>query len=32
MMMTNSTIQNIIGAPNSHNPNILSVQKWMLLA
>jgi hypothetical protein len=32
MMQTNSTIQNIIAVLNSHNPNILSIQKFMLLA
>jgi len=29
---TNSVIQNVIAVLNSNNPNILSVQKFMLLA
>jgi hypothetical protein len=32
MMQTNSTVQNIINILNSGNPNILSVQKFILLA
>jgi hypothetical protein len=32
MTMTTSNIQNVIAVLNSNNPNILSVQKWMLLA
>ncbi len=32
MMQTNSTVQNIINVLNSGNPNILSVQKFMLMA
>jgi hypothetical protein len=31
-MMTNSVVQNIIAVLNSGNPNILAVQKWMLMA
>jgi hypothetical protein len=31
-MMTTSTIQNVIEVLNSHSPNILAVQKWMLMA
>jgi hypothetical protein len=31
-MMTTSTIQNVINVLNSQNPNILSIQKFMLLA
>ena len=30
--MTNSTIQNVINVLNSQNPDMLSVQKFMLLA
>jgi len=31
-MQMNSTIQNIIAVLNSHNPNVLSIQKFMLMA
>jgi len=30
--MTNSTIQNDIDVLNSHNPNILAIQKFMMIA
>jgi hypothetical protein len=32
MMQTHSTIQSVKAVLNSHNPNILCVQKFMLLA
>jgi len=32
MTQTSSVVQNIIAILNSNNPNILSVQKFMLLA
>jgi hypothetical protein len=32
MIQTTNSIQNAIAVLNSNNPNVLAVQKWMLLA